>query len=76
VAAAGAGDVAGEFDARDRVGERVAGDDEPGAVALLVVPELPMLAGRVVALVDVGVEALGRVRREAVGRSMSEASPR
>jgi hypothetical protein len=60
-----AGHVAGELGAQDLVGQGVAGDDQPGAVAPLVEPQLPVDARGVVAEVQVVVEGLGLV--EAVG---------
>ena len=62
------------LDAEDLVIARVAGDHEPG-LAGAVVPKLAMGPGRVVAKIDVGREALERVRRLRIG-TLQVASPR
>src|SRR5690606_37286410 len=48
--------VAGERHIGDFMCQRVAGHHQPGAVALLVVPELPVLSGRIVPQVEIVVE--------------------
>ena len=59
--------VTGKFNAADVVGQGVAGDHQPGPVALFVIPQLPMFTGRIVTQVQIVVECLRRLRRQAIG---------
>ena len=55
--------------------EGIAGDHEPGMTAACVVPEFPMRAGRVVALIDIGgklLECVGLIRVRTLESSVTQ----